>query len=176
MFKRVFALNLLLSAIVVLPSTQAEAADVTITGKLIAASCTVNPVLAGAQEVNLGTLGRTNFQNADDKGEWKSFSLTLTNCPAGTSQSTVTFTGTADATNATLFANTEPVATAAPYMAVQIAKNADRSDLLSNSSSMTVSVDSDRSATFPLAARLYSTGKAQPGKVSSTVLVNFTYQ
>lgn len=178
MFKRVFVLNMLLSALTVLPGTKVEAADVTITGKVIAASCTVSPVLAGAQEVNLGTLGRTHFQNANDAGDWKSFALNLTNCPAGTSQTTVTFTGTPDGTNATLFANTEPVASAAPYMAVQMAKDADHSAVLSTGSTMTVNVDTlTGTATFPLAARMVTpSGGAQAGQVSSSVLVNFTYQ
>lgn len=178
MLKRLFLLNMLFSALAVLPGTRAEAADVTITGKVIAASCTVSPVLAGAQMVDLGTLGRTQFQNASDGGGWKSFSLNLSNCPASTTQTTVTFTGTPDGTNATLFANTEPVATAAANMAVQMAKDADHSAVLSTGSTMTVNVDTlTGTATFPLAARLYTpTGGAQAGQVSSSVLVNFTYQ
>lgn len=178
MLKRFFLLNMLLPALAVLPGMQAEAADVTITGKVTAASCTVSPVLAGGQTVNLGTLGRTRFQNANDAGDWQSFSLNLINCPAGTSQSTVTFTGTADGTDATLFANTEPAASAATHMAVQMAKDINHSDVLSNNSTMTVNVDSaTHSATFPLAARMYTpSGSVQAGSVTSTVLVNFTYQ
>lgn len=178
MLKRVFLLNMLLTALAVLPGTKVEAADVTVTGKVIASSCTVSPVLAGGQEVNLGTLGRVQFQHANDTGDWKSFSLNLTHCPAGTSQTTVTFTGTPDGTNAALFANTEPAATAAPNIAVQMAKDADHSAVLSTGSSMTVNVDTlTGTATFPLAARLYTpSGGVQAGQVSSSVLVNFTYQ
>ncbi|MEX2944478.1 fimbrial protein [Serratia fonticola] len=147
-------------------------------GKVIAASCTVNPVLVGGQEVNLGTLGRTQFQHASDAGEWKSFTLSLTNCPVGTSQTAVTFTGTPDSTDATLFANTEPAVTAALGMAVQMAKDANRNEVLSTGSTMTVNVDTfTGTANFPLAARLYTpSGGVQAGQVSSSVLVNFTYQ
>ncbi|BCG10329.1 fimbrial protein [Buttiauxella agrestis] len=178
MLKRVFFLNMLLPALAALPGTAAKAADVTITGRVIAASCTVNPMLAGGQEVDLGTLGRTHFQNAGDTGDWKSFSLNLTNCPAGTSQSTVTFSGTPTGTGGSLFANTEPVSTAAVNMAIQMAKDADHSAVLSNGNSMTVDVDDvARTATFPLAARLYTdVGSVGAGRVSSSVLVNFTYQ
>lgn len=178
MFKRVFVLNMLLSALAVLPGAKVEAADVTITGKVIASSCTVSPVLVAGQEVNLGTLGRTKFQFANDTGDWKSFSLNLTNCPAGTSQTTVTFTGTPDGNDATLFANTEPAATAASNMAVQMVKDADHSAVLSTGSTMTVNVDTlTGTATFPLAARMYTpSGGAQAGNVTSSVLVNFTYQ
>lgn len=178
MLKRVFLLNMLLPALAVLPGTKVEAADVTIIGKVTAASCTVSPVLAGGQEVNLGTLGRTQFQNAGDTGDWKSFSLSLTNCPAGTSQSTVTFSGTPAGPSGSLFANTEPPATAAANMTVQMAKDADHSAVLSNGNSMTVNVDGvTNTATFPLAARLYTdVGSVGAGLVSSSVLVNFTYQ
>lgn len=178
MLKRLFLLNMLFSALAVLPGTKVEAADVIVSGKVIASSCTVSPVLAGGQEVNLGTLGKTRFQNANDAGDWKSFSLNLSNCPAGTSQTKVTFTGTPDGTNATLFANTEPVATAAPNMAVQMAEGADHSVVLSTNSTMTVAVDTlTGTATFPLAARMYTpSGGVQAGNVTSSVLVNFTYQ
>lgn len=178
MLKRVFLLNMLFVALAVLPGTKAEAADVTVTGKVIASSCTVSSSLAGGQDVNLGTLGRVRFQNANDTGDWRSFSLNLTNCPAGTSQATATFTGTPDGTNTTLFANSEPMATAAPNMAVQMVKDTDHSAVLSNASTMTVNIDTlAGTATFPLAARLYTpVGGAQAGQVSSSVLVNFTYQ
>lgn len=178
MLKRVFLLNMLLSALAVLPGTRVEAADVTITGQVTAAACTVSPVLAGGQTVDLGTLGRTGFQNAGDAGSWKSFALNLTNCPAGTTKSTVTFTGTPNSIDATLIANTEPSVTAAPNIAIQMAKEADHSAILSNSSTMTVDIDNLTStATFPLAARLYTpSGSVGPGLVSSSVLVNFTYQ
>ena len=178
MLKRVFVLNMLLSALAVLPGTKAEAADIAVTGKVIASSCTVNAILADKQDVDLGTLGRVQFQHANATGDWKSFSLNLTNCPAGTSQTTVTFTGTPDGTDTTLFANTESVATAAPNIAVQMAKDADHSAVLSNASTMTVNVDTvTGTATFPLAARLYTpSGYVQAGQVSSSVLVNFTYQ
>lgn len=178
MLKRFLLLNMLLPALAVLPGTQAEAGDLTIAGKIIAASCTVSPLISGGQEVNLGTVGRTKFQRANDVGEWKSFSLNLTGCPTGTTETTVQFTGTAAGTDSSLFANTEPAATAATNIAVQLAKDADHDLVLSNGSTMTVNVDNaTKTATFPLAARLYSpSGNAQPGQVSSSVMVNFTYQ
>ncbi|NTY85899.1 type 1 fimbrial protein [Serratia fonticola] len=178
MLKRVFFLNMLLPALAVLSGTEAIAADVTISGKVIAASCTVSPVLVGGQSVDLGTLGRLAFQHPGDSGDWQPFALSLTACPAGTTKTTVTFTGVQDSVDATLFANTEPSATAASHIAIQLAKDANRSEVLSDNSTMTVNIDSvSNTASFPLAARLYTpTGGVQAGKISSTVLVNFTYQ
>lgn len=163
---------------IALSTGEALAADVNITGKVIAAACSVSTSLSSGQQVDLGTLGRTKFQFANDAGEWQSFSLLLNNCPEGTKRSTVTFTGTADENDATLFANTEPETSAAKNIAIEMAKDADHSVVLSNNSTMTVDVDTTgKSATFPLAARMYtSVGGVQTGTVTSTVLVNFTYQ
>ncbi|QBH97632.1 type 1 fimbrial protein [Limnobaculum zhutongyuii] len=172
MLKRIFLLNMLLSVLAFSSGQEVHAADVNISGKVIAAACTVSPILIAGQEVSLGNMGRSLFQNANDTGTWISFSLDLTNCPAGTTKSTVTFNGTPDSTDNTLFANTEPAGSAASHMA----KDADRSVVLSNNSTMTVNVDAG-TVTFPLAARLYTPlGAAEPGQVSSSVLVNFTYQ
>ncbi|MNC69949.1 hypothetical protein D3C75_1206990 [compost metagenome] len=59
-----------------------------------------------------------------------------------------------------------------------MAKDADHSAVLSNGNTMTVNVDgATNTATFPLAARLYTpAGNVGAGLVSSNVLVNFTYQ
>lgn len=157
-----------------------RAADTTISvsGKVVAASCTVSSELQSGQEVDLGTVGRTHFLHANDAGNWQNFSLKLADCAASTSKATVTFTGTPDGTDSTLFANTESTETAATNMAVQIAKESDHSAVLSNASTMTIDIDSSsQTATFPLAARLYTpTGNVSPGNVSSSVVVNFTYQ
>jgi minor fimbrial subunit len=178
MFKRVFFLSMLLPILAVLPDTKATAADVVITGRVTAASCTVSPILAGGQSVDLGTLGRISFQTAGDAGSWVPFVLSLTACPAGTSRTTVTFTGSPDSADPTLFANTEPAATAASHMAVQLAKDADRSVVLSDNSTMTVDIDGvSKTVTFPLAARLYTpSGGVAAGQITSTVLVSFIYQ
>lgn len=170
----------LLAVSAVLFSTSLMASPITlnVTGNVIAAACTVDTTLAGGQQVQLGDVGRTKLQNVGEAGPWKSFSLQLINCPTGTSFSTATFTGTADSSDTTLFANTEPATTAAAQVAVQMADDNNRGTVISNNGSMTVSVDSTaKTAIFPLAARLYTpTGGVQPGSVSATVLVNFTYQ
>ena len=158
--------------------TMGTPTTVNITGRVIAAACTVDTTLAGGQSVDLGSVGRTNVQHPGQSGQWISFSLKLINCPAGTSKSTVLFTGTPDNTDSTLYANIEPSETAASHIAIQLANDENRGSILSNNSTMTVSIDAaSRTAIFPLAARLYTpTGEVSPGKVSATVLVGFTYQ
>ncbi|WP_337262917.1 MULTISPECIES: fimbrial protein [unclassified Serratia (in: enterobacteria)] len=166
-----------LMLVTVTSSVQAADTTITVSGKVVAAACTVESGLINGQTVDLGVFGRTKLQAPGTAGDWRSFSLKLTNCPPGTNKSTVTFSGTPDSHNAELFANTEPLASAAANVAVQIAKDSDRSAVLSNNSMMTVDVDGARNATFPLAARLYTPlGNTQAGNVASIVLVNFTYQ
>ncbi len=168
------------AAVLTLSLSAAAQADATLnfTGRLVAPACTVGSTLADGQSVNLGTTGRTQLQQANQAGEWKEFNLELTNCPTGITKSTVTFTGTPDTVNATLFANTEAGDAAATHVAVQMAEQGNLSNVLSNGSSLEKSVDTTaKTVTFPLAARLYTPdGGARAGQVSATVLVNFTYQ
>ncbi|MBW7981904.1 fimbrial protein [Enterobacillus tribolii] len=167
------------SALTLLLCTGAQAdATLNFSGKLVAPACTVGSTLAAGQNVDLGSTGRVQLQHANQAGEWQEFDLVLTNCPTGTTKSTVTFTGTPDGVNDTLFANAEPTDTAATHVAVQMAERGNLSNVLSNGSTLEKNVDSTaKTVTFPLAARLYTPdGGARAGKVKATVLVNFTYQ
>lgn len=158
---------------------QVKAVNLDIIGLVVAAPCTVSPVLEAGQSVSLGSLSSSKFKNPGDADTtWHNFSLELTNCPGGTTQSTVTFSGTADANDATLFANTEPPASAAPNMAVQVSQQSNNSVIVSNGSTMTVNVNTQNgTASFPLAARMKTPkGNTQAGNVTSTMLVSFTYQ
>lgn len=171
-------ITMLLPNILGLVSTFAEAADLHITGRVIAASCTINGFSGGGQNINLGDLGRSQLQNSNHGGGWTSFTLTLSNCPTGTNQASVTFTGIPDSRDPSLYANTEQAETAATGVSIQLVKDNDHSIILSSASTMSVDVDDiTRTASFPLAARLYTLqGGVQAGRVSSSVIVNFTYQ
>lgn len=172
-------LTLLLPALWVLLSPRGEAVDLNLHGNVIAAACTVSMTLAQGQSVSLGELGRSKFQRSGDADpNWHNFSLDLTLCPAGTTRSTVTFTGTPDGVDATLFANTASSGAAATNIAVQLSKQSDNTAILSDGSTMTVNVNTGAgTATFPLAARMKTpTGDVGAGIVNSTVLVDFTYQ
>jgi minor fimbrial subunit len=155
----------------------ADPVNISVTGKVVAGSCTVGVALTSGQLVNLGSLGRTQLLSAGSASEWKSFTLNLSNCPSEITKSSVTFTGTPDNNDMTLFANGAPSPTAATGVAVQMASDNDHNVILSNNSTLTANVDGSQNITFPLAARLYTpTGGVRPGDITSTVLVNFTYQ
>ena len=128
------------------------------------------------QEVNFGTLVKTNFQAAGSASEWKTFTLNVENCPAGTTNATVKFDGVTDGDDATHFANVA-ASDAAQRIALQIT-NSDHSTTYKNQDKMTVAINSStQKGVFPLAARLYSTqGGATAGNFESVVQLTFTYQ
>ncbi|HBT4792456.1 TPA: type 1 fimbrial protein [Klebsiella quasipneumoniae subsp. similipneumoniae] len=160
-------------------SVSSNTITLNISGKILTGTCTVSPVLIAGQQVPLGSLERSKFKSpgAADPN-WHNFSLELTNCSAGITTSTVTFSGAEDSNDRLLFANTEPELSAAKNMAVQISRQDNNNEILSNGSSMTVNVNNQNgTASFPLAARMITpVGNATAGEVSSLVLVTFTYQ
>lgn len=172
-------LTMLLSGLAIFPGTEVMAIDayMLVKGKVVASACTVETGLAGGKTVDLGTFGRTKFKHSGEAGDWVDFTLNLSNCPPGTTKSTVTFTGNPDSDDATLFANSEPTESAATHIAIQMTKGNDRNAILSNNSSWEASVDSGRNIVFPLSARMITpAGSVRAGQVSGSVMVNFTYQ
>lgn len=172
------ALALSITALLWTINARADVVNVNVTGLVIAPSCTINPLLVAGQPVSLGSPRSDTLQNSGDADPvWNNFTLELTHCPLATSSSTVTFTGTPDADDATLFANTEPVGSAASNAAIQVSRQSDHSTIISNGSTLTANVDTaTRTVSFPLAARIKTpTGNVTGGGVSASVLVDFTY-
>ena len=172
------ALALSFTALLWTINVRADVVNVNITGLVIAPSCTINPVLVAGQPVSLGSPRSDTLQNSGDADPvWNNFTLELTHCPLATSSSTVTFTGTPDADDASLFANTEPVGSAASNVAIEISRQSDHSAIISNGSTLTERVATvTRTVSFPLAARIKTpTGNVTGGAVSASVLVDFTY-
>lgn len=162
---------------VLIPSAQAVESNLKISGKVVAAACMVETQLMSGLQVDLGNIDNTKMQFPGNAADWQHFNLNLINCPAGTTSSTVTLSGQPEIDNTRLFSNTEPEITAAKFVSVQIADANNFDNILSNTDTMTVDIDNDNKAVFPLVARLYtSTGGVRAGKVSSTVTVNFTYR
>lgn len=177
MLKRYIAV--FFSVLIMLPVISANAATLTLSARIIAGSCTVNPVLAAGQQQSLGSLLKSGLTESGDADPvWHNFSLELTGCPPTTTSSTVKFTGTPDSNDGTLFANTAPAGSAAQNVAVEMSKQSNNSDILSNGSTMTVKVETTNgTASFPLAARMKTpTGNVGQGDVAAIVQVEFTYQ
>ncbi|MGL5384396.1 MAG: fimbrial protein [Serratia sp. (in: enterobacteria)] len=152
-------------------SLAAHAADTTITinGKVVAAACTV--ANGGSQTVTMPDDLASGLTTLGDTGTGKSFDVLLTNCPAGTTSVTAAFSGTADATTASKYAN----AGTATKVAVQLQNRSGTVADKGNGSTMTVDVDASKNATFDLFAKPYSNGGTTPGTITTVVLMNFTY-
>lgn len=146
---------------------------VTITGKVVAAACTVDN--SGAYSVVMPDVTAAVLNPANSSGAWKTFDVTLSNCPAGTSTVTAAFDGTADGLDANKYAN----ATGTGYatnVAVQVQNRSGTIADKGKNSTMTVSIDASKNATFDLQARPYSTpGGGTVGNITTVVLMNFTY-
>ena len=152
----------------------ANAADTTIniTGTVIAAPCTVNN---GNSDLNVDlgtTIQASSLINAGDATPPKGFNLSLTGCPVGTNNVTVTFTGTAaSAPQNTMYKNTGTATSLAVELSIT-----DLGTILSNNVSITRPVQVGRTVTFPLSARaVTSTGSVAPGTIVALVQANFTY-
>jgi len=168
--------KLILVPLILLLSVKTFAADnvtINITGRVAASSCNIDN--SGTYNINLGQkIPSVKLINANSYSDWIPFNFTLSKCPTGTSSVTATFSGNADSSDTTIYAN----ATGDEYaknVAVQL-QNAETGSNLGDKTTMNIKVASDKSVNFPLRARVYSTqGKATSGNISTTVLINLTY-
>ncbi len=152
---------------------EALAAEINLSGTVVASACTVDAETK-EQTVTFKQAHAVDYLNVGDTSEWQDFALTLSSCPASTTQVTATFTGDADNDDPTKFANTQGDATG---MALQIMNRAHSTEI-SPLGAFSVSVDNaSRSATLPLSARLYTpTGHVTAGDFNTVVQFSFTYQ
>ncbi len=149
-----------------------NASDINVTGMVVASPCIVDLVSA-RQTIDFGQLRHYNFSVAQSAGEWETLTVKLTTCPLSTSKVTMSFSGTASDDNASLHANNGT----AKNIAVQLT-DVTKEQTLGVGSSLTVVVDAaTRTATLPLAARVFSEkGSAGAGTINAIVQLNFTYQ
>jgi minor fimbrial subunit len=155
-----------------LVSGSCGAVDMTLGGKVIATPCQVDTGSV-SQDVDFRQLRAADLKTAGSSSAWQPFEVKLNSCPLSTSKVTVTLSGNSVSGDKTLFAN----AGTAKNVAVQIAQDANRSNLLPNGGGMTVNVGAQRNAIYALVGRMNSpTGNAGPGTINSVVQMNFTYQ
>lgn len=151
----------------------AQAANINLSGTVVAAACTVD---TGTKEqtVTFQQARAVDYTRVGDSSEWQDFTLTLSACPVSTTLVTASFSGAPDDDDATKFANTQGDATG---MALQIMTR-DHLTEIQPSSELSVRVDSaKRSAEFPLSARMFTpTGSVTAGQFQTVVQFSFTYQ
>lgn len=144
--------------------------NINITGTVVASPCTVNNS-SNDLTVNLGTTIQASTLEAAGAGTTPiPFDLSLTDCPVGTSNVTVTFTGTpAAAPQSDMYLNTGD----ATPLAVELSSDG---TVLGHNSTLSQPVLTDKTVTYELSARaVTSTGSVAPGSIVSVVQANFTY-
>ncbi len=151
----------------------ADQVTVNITGRVTAAACTVDN--SGVYNVIMPDVTAAVLNPANSSGTWKTFDVTLSNCPAGTTSVTAKFTGTADTNDSNKYASTTGTGYAT-NVSVQLQNRTGTVADKGNNSTMNVAVDASKKATYALQARPFSTlGGATPGNISTVVLMDFTY-
>lgn len=146
--------------------------NINITGKVVASPCVVNN---GNSDLNVDlgtTIQASALARAGDATAPKTFNLTLSACPAGTSNVSVTFTGMpAPGPQTNMYYNS---GTANP-LSVELSTS-DTGTILFNGSMISRAVQADRTVTYPLSARaVTATGNVIPGTIIALVQANFTY-
>ncbi|MFG1174665.1 fimbrial protein [Erwiniaceae bacterium CAU 1747] len=143
-------------------------ADVTITinGKVVAKPCTVSTKQV---TVNLGNLYTFNLISSGSSSEWKDITLSLTNCPLGTSSVKATFTGTSDSTG--YYKNQGTAKN------IQLQLREKDGGVLNAGSNRTLKVsEATNNVSFPLQVRALSVnGGVTQGTISGTINVTYTY-
>ncbi|MGB3251996.1 MULTISPECIES: fimbrial protein [Buttiauxella] len=151
---------------------QANAEDISITGRVVDKPCTID-VDTESKLVNLGTVMFTRLRNAGSGSNWVDFELLLEDCSRSTVSVTASFSGEANIDDITAFKNQG----SAKNVALQIS-NTDHSVIYGDGSQKIVTITTDtHKAIFPLSARIISPlGNGSGGSFRSVVNVDFTYQ
>lgn len=139
---------------------------ITITGRVVAHPCTVS---APPAAVDLGDLFAADFSQAGSKSAWYPVTLSLTNCPVGTSAVTATFTGVAD--------NTGYYQNQGDALNLQLELQDAAGNNLNSGNSTHVQVnESTQSASLSLQVRaLTVNGNATQGSIQALINVTYTY-
>jgi type 1 fimbria pilin len=121
--------------------------------------------LAAVTPATLATIGSVAGQQA--------FTLSVTNCSAGTNTAQFTFTGTPDSNNPFAFANNGT----AKGVAINLGSSDDGSTIRANgTSNLKIASIQNGSGVLKLFAQYIATAAVQNGTVNSDVTVNITYQ
>jgi len=160
-------------------SLSAQAETVRITGRLVPGSCNLEttPVVQLGNTISSAQLSVADASQAQSAPV--DFTVRLSNCPAITTQVTATVSGTADASDPTLFAVSGGTGLAGG-VGIRLTDRDHSNAVLSNNGSSTVvvsnAVPTNRTATFNWQARVKrSAFPVTAGQVQTTVVVNISY-
>lgn len=149
----------------------ADTVNVNITGNIVASPCVFNGGNK-ALNVNLGSIQAINMATPMSSSESVPFKLAFTQCPISTQSVTVIFAGVADTTAGGDYYLNHGTATQ-----IAIALTDSRTHRLKGvGSSITQTVDKDRSVSIAMQARAYSSaGHVRPGTINAVVVLTIQY-
>ena len=151
--------------------------QVNITGNVIASPCTVDTANSNL-DVTLGDIPATELATAGSYGGTaQTFTIALKDCPASTTKTVATISGTPYASDTNLFANTGTAAGVGVKIKPNAAAWTDTS-VNPNQSTWVQNVNATTHAvSYVFDARSYtSVGSINPGTIVSAMQVAFTYQ
>lgn len=149
----------------------ADGVNVSVTGNIVASPCLFNGG-SSAVNIDLGDIQAANMVTPGSTSAPVPFSLSFTQCPAGTRSVTATFTGSPDpAAGNDYYINSGTARSVAIAMI-----DATSGQLKGTGSSISQSVSADRTATMPMKAMVASTtGGATAGTISAVVMLTLQY-
>lgn len=153
----------------------ADPVTLNITGNVVASPCEVSADSEN-MTIDLGSgkdLQTSDLNAAGSSSAWVPITVSLENCPAGTSSVTATFHGTSDAADAnTLYTNTGT----ATNVAVQLEGKAGEAYGNGKTSTITIADATGGKPTWDLQTRAFSkSGGVTPGTISAVITMSFAY-
>ncbi|WP_230351652.1 fimbrial protein [Lelliottia sp. WAP21] len=149
----------------------ADTVNLNVTGNITASPCVFNDGNSRV-DVNLGDIQASNMMTAGSSAVPVAFNLRFSCCPAGTTSVSIILTGNEDPVSGSPWFKNNGTAS---NVAIGL-RDVTSGLLKGNGSGLTQPVLSDRTATFPLEAFVYSgPGHAMPGTLSSVVIVTMQY-
>ncbi|MDX6842943.1 MAG: fimbrial protein [Hafnia sp.] len=167
----------LLAALSSTASAVGDQTAVMVTANVVASPCVV---LSPNLTIPLGNIEASTLESANVYTAWSEMTSTATiklaNCPAGTTEVLMTFTGPPDPNGGVgSFLNMDTGTGAATNVSVQL-KPSGSTDPIRNNEVMDIPIETG-AALIPLSARLYTkSGGVTPGRVSSVINVAFSYK
>ncbi|WP_130098697.1 fimbrial protein [Siccibacter turicensis] len=168
--------GLFFSSVLVPVVSIASDASITMTATVVASPCTLDTAVSQLT-VDLGDYYADQLSKPKSAVGYKTFPLTLKDCPEGTTKVVATFTGVDEPAGdwITLFTNTGTAKN------VGIMLKGDTSlwigGAIKNGTQLTQTVKADHTVTWPMESEMgTSTGNATPGTVHAVITVSFTYQ
>lgn len=149
----------------------ADAVNINITGNIVAGPCVVNGG-ASDQNVNLGSIKAADLAAPGSSSTAILFTLAITNCPSGTNVVKAKFDGYAQVDAPNSYKNSGTAGNVSVNLYDSVTGN-----ILGPGSSVSKTVQSDRTASIALKASAYSLkGNASSGTINSAIVVSMTYQ